>query len=303
MKVFIAGATGAIGHPLVRSLLASGYEVFGMTRSKENASALAHQGAEPVLVDVFDADSVRSSMYRIKPAVVIDQLTSLPKTYSWENMRKASSVDTRTRLEGGANLLTAAQAARVKRYLIQSAAFFYAPAPGLADEDAPFAFDGSPAIAANTRTFAETERRTISATNLESIILRYGFFYGPGTWYDREGNVADQIRKGEFPIIGNGEGVWSFVHVQDAAEATVTALRRGNAGVYNIVDDNPSKESVWLPAFANWLGAPPPPLLAAEVADADSVYMATSLRGAANDKAKRDLQWKPRNLEWLLNLR
>ena len=299
MKVFIAGATGAIGQPLVQGLLAAGHEVFGMTRSKENASTLSRQGAEPVLIDVLDAAAVRSSINSIQPEAVIDQLTSLPKDYTREALQHSAPIDKRTRLEGGENVLAAAQSTGVKRYMIQSAAFFYAPGNGLADENATFAFDGPPSIAGNTRTFDEMEKRTL-ATGLESLILRYGFFYGPRTWYGKNGSVEEQIRNGVFPILGNGEGVWSFVHVEDAADATVKALDSANPGIYNIVDDNPSKVSVWLPAYANWLGAPEPAHLDVEkVSDSNFVYYETHLRGASNAKAKRELSWQPRKLEWL----
>ena len=302
MKVFIAGATGAIGKPLVQGLVSARHTVFGMTRSKENAGALASLGAEAVLVDVFDSPAVHSALGRIKPDVVIDQLTSLPKTYTAESMRNNGDLNRRTHQEGGANVLAAAQSAGVKRFMIQSTAFFYAPGSGLADEDSPFAFDGPPAIASSTEDFAELEKRTQSSSIPEVIILRYGFFYGLGTWYDKDGSIAVQVKNMAFPVIGDGQGVSSFIHIQDAAEATCAALEKGRPGIYNIVDDDPSQQRSWLPAYANWLGAPPPPYLALEdVNEPNFVYYATRLRGASNSKAKKEFQWKPRKLEWLMS--
>jgi 2-alkyl-3-oxoalkanoate reductase len=300
MRILIAGGTGAIGRPLVQCLISAHHDVFGTTRSKENAGFLASQGAEPVVVDVFDAPAVHSAFGRIRPDAVIDQLTSLPKTYSVESLRNNGDINARTHQEGGSNVLSAAQSAGVKRFLIQSAAFFYAPGSGLADEDTAFAFDGPPAVASSTTDFAQLEQRTLSASIPEIIILRYGFFYGPGTWYDREGSIADQVRRQEFPVLGEGEGVSSFIHIQDAADATSSAVEKANPGIYNIVDDDPSAQRTWLPAYANWLGAPPPPFLAlSDVSEPNFVYYATRLRGASNAKAKRELQWKPRKLEWL----
>jgi nucleoside-diphosphate-sugar epimerase len=299
MRILIAGGTGAIGRPLVQCLISAHHEVFGTTRSKENAGFLAGQGAEPVLLDVFNAAAVHSAISRIRPDVVIDQLTSLPKTYSAESLRNNGDINTRTHQEGGSNVLSAAQSVGVKRFMIQSAAFFYSPGSGLADESTALAFDGPPAVASSTRDFAQLEQRTVSASIPEIVILRYGFFYGPGTWYDREGSIADQVRRQEFPVLGEGEGVSSFIHIQDAADATCSALER-DPGICNIVDDDPSAQRTWLPAYANWLGAPPPPFLAlSDVNEPNFVYYATRLRGASNAKAKRELHWTPRKLEWL----
>jgi nucleoside-diphosphate-sugar epimerase len=305
MKVFVAGASGAIGRALTGRLLAAGHEVAGMTRSEAHGQALAEQGVAPVVVDAFDADGLRSALERLRPEVVINQLTALPKTHTPEAMAAAGRLDGRLRREGGANLLAAAQAAQVRRYIVQSTGFFYAPegegaSRSLADERTAFAFDASPAIAAGTRTYADVEHHVFAAADLEGIALRLGFLYGPGTWYDREKNMAERIRRQDFPILGDGQGVWSFVHVEDAAEAALVALDHGQPGAYNIVDDDPSPQAVWLPAYARWLDAPPPPRLSLDrVDDPDAIYYATRLRGASNAKAKRDLAWQPRRLIWL----
>lgn len=218
-------------------------------------------------------------------------------------MRIAAERDREVRLEGGGNVLAAAQTVGVRRYVIQSSAFWYAPGPGAADESVPFAYDATPAIAAGTRLYAELERRVFEAAWTEGIALRYGFFYGPGTWYARDGSMANQVREGSFPIVGNGEGVWPFIHVADAAEATVAALTLGHPGAYNITDDYPSPLAVWLPAFAHWLGAPMPPHIsvekAIETSGPESVYYATRLRAPSNAESKQTLRFRPRPLEWL----
>jgi nucleoside-diphosphate-sugar epimerase len=195
----------------------------------------------------------------------------------------------------------------VRRYLRQSIAFWAAPGPGLADEETPLAFDGSPAVAADARLVAEIEKRLLRTPGIEGIALRYGFFYGPGTWFHPDGDVARQVREQQFPIIGNGEGVASWLHIEDAATATVAAAEQGKPGVYLIADDQPSPRSEWLPAFAKFVNAPPPPRVSIDEAltmegGADAVYYGTRMRGVSNAKAKRELNFYPRRLEWLANV-
>jgi nucleoside-diphosphate-sugar epimerase len=241
---------------------------------------------------------------RVRPEVVIEQLTALPRTYTRESLGAAAALNNRLRLEGAANVLAAAQAAGVRRYLRQSIAFWAAPGPGLADEDTPLAFDGSPAVAADARLVAEIEERLLGDAKIEGIALRYGFLYAPGTWFHPDGDVARQVREQQFPIIGNGEGVASWLHIEDAAIATVAAAQRGRPGVYLIADDQPLARREWLPAFARFVGAPPPPRVSVEEAlkmegGADAVYYGTQMRGVSNAKAKRELNFQPRRLEWL----
>ncbi|QLE45921.1 NAD(P)-dependent oxidoreductase (plasmid) [Nostoc sp. C052] len=306
MKIFVAGATGAIGHPLIAQLLAQGHEVAALTRSLEKGQTLAEQGVELAIADVFDADAVKAAITRVQPEVVIEQLTSLPKTYTSESMSAASALNTRIRREGGANVLAAAQAAGVRRYLRQSIAFWAIPGAGLADEETPLAFDASPAVAADAHIVTEIERHLLETPNLEGIALRYGFLYGPGTWFAPDGDVAQQVRQQQFPIIGNGEGVWSWIHIEDAAIATVAAAERGNPGIYLITDDQPLAVRQWLSAYAQWLNAPPPPQVSVEdtlrISGADAVYYGTQMRGASNAKAKRELNFQSRPLEWMVNI-
>ena len=221
-------------------------------------------------------------------------------------MNAAAPLNTRIRLEGGANVLAAAKAAGVRRFLKQSMAFWAIPGAGLADEETPLSLDASPAVAADTRLVIETERRLLETSNLEGIALRYGFFYGPGTWFNPDGDVAQQVRQQQFPIVGNGEGVWSWLHIEDAALATVAAAEQGNPAIYLIANDRPLAVREWLRAFARWLNAPPPPQVSVEDAlqmegGADVVYYGTQMRGVSNAKAKRELNFQPRSLEWVVD--
>lgn len=303
MKVFVAGGTGAIGRPLIKELQARGHALVALTRTPEKAQALVEQGIEPAIADVFDADAIAAAIRRAQPDVVIEQLTALPRSYTRESMSAAAAFNTRLRLEGGANVLAAARAAGVRRYLRQSIAFWATPGPGLADEETPLALEASPAVAADARVVTELEHRLLGTLDVEGIVLRYGFFYGPGTWFSPEGDVAQQVHKQQFPIIGNGAGVWSWLHIDDAAIATAAAVERGSPGIYLIANDRPLAVCEWLPAFAQWLNAPPPTQISIEAAltgsSADTVYYGTQMRGVSNAKAKLSLQFQPRPLEWV----
>jgi nucleoside-diphosphate-sugar epimerase len=299
MKIFVAGASGAIGRPLIAELVRQGHTVTGLTRSATGAAALTKLGASVAQVDVFDGAALEQSLRACGAEVVIDELTSLPRHPS--QLGEYREADRRLRIEGGGQLLRAALACGVRRYLQQSSGFFLEPGAGLGDESVGLAVQASPGVALAAQTYAELEARLLAA-NLEAVLLRYGFFYGPGTWYHPEGACAEQARRQEIPIIEEGDGVWSWVHIEDAALATVAALT-APPGIYHLVDDNPSPVSVWLPAFALRVGAPPPPHLSVAEARAtlgeDAVYYGTRLRGAANGKAKQLLRFAPRPLDWL----
>jgi nucleoside-diphosphate-sugar epimerase len=305
MKIFVAGGTGAIGRPLVAELLARGHAVVALSRSADKARALTAQGIEPAIADVFDSDAVKAAVGRARPEVVIEQLTALPRTYTRESLSATGDLNNRLRLEGGANVLAAARAAGVRRYLRQSIAFWAVPGPGLADEETPLAFDASPAVAADARVVTELEHRLLGHPGIEGVALRYGFFYGPGTWFNPDGDVARQVRERQFPVIGEGEGVASWLHIEDAAAATAAAAEQGNPGIYLIANDRPHAAREWLPAFARWVDAPPPPRVSVEealqAAGADAVYYGTQMRGVSNAKAKRELNFRPRPLEWFVN--
>lgn len=299
MKVFVSGSSGAIGRPLIEQLTRKGYEVTGMIRSALGADRLRHLGVQPVQVDAFDRAGVRIAIERAEPDVVIDEITSLPK--SPVDLAKALPADRRLRLEGGGNLLAAAEELGVRRYIQQSSGFYLDAQDGLADESAPLRVDAPDNIRESSTMYAELESRVLSSSCLEGTALRYGFFYGPGTWYWTDGAVAELVKERQIPVIGGGLGVWSFVHVEDAAAATVAAID-AEPGIYNVVDDDPEPLARWLPAFARWVGAPEPDQVSAEAALAkvgsEGVYYHTRLSGASNRKAKIVLNFTPRPLIW-----
>ena len=302
MRVLLAGATGAIGRPLIRGLKQNGHSVFCLVRSAESTRILAEMGVEALIGDALDAASVRAAIAQVRPDAVINELTSLPRHYTQAEMKAAAERDSRVRKEGNVNLLAGMRESGVRRYVLQSSGFWYAPGPGLADESSPLAVDASPGVAAGARAYVELESTAFRASEIDCVAMRYGFFYGPGTWYTNAGDMGEQVRRQQVPIIGAGQGVWSFVHIDDAASATVSALECA-PGACNIVDDYPSQQCVWLPAFARACGAQEPFQIsepeALATSGADGVYYATRLRGASNTKARNELNFRPRPLEWL----
>jgi nucleoside-diphosphate-sugar epimerase len=302
MKVFVAGASGAIGRPLVRQLLLAGHEVTGMTRREENAAAIRAAGAEAVVCDVFDAPALQSAVSEAAPEVVIHELTALPPRFDPKS-RDALVPTNRLRTEGTRNLIAAAKAAGARRMVAESVAFVYVPeGDWVKGEDAPAFGDAPGPFGKAGRALADLERQVTGAEGLEGIVLRYGWLYGPGTSYDRKGPQTEEFRKRRMPIVGKGTGTFSFVQVEDAASATVAAVERGEPGAYNVVDDEPAPMSEWMPAFAAAVGAKKPhhvsTWLARLVAGSGVAEIATELRGASNAKAKRELGWQPRYPSW-----
>ena len=301
MRILIAGASGAIGRPLVHRLRVNQHEIFTLTRSRDS-TPWREIGTESIIADALDAASVKAAVGRIRPQAVINELTSLPRHYTRAEITAAAERDRKVRVEGNINLLAALRDAGVRRYLLQSSGFWYAPGAGLADESVPFISSASPGVEAGARTYLELEARASATPGIEFVALRYGFFYGPGTWYTREGDMGNQVRQQQVPIVGDGPGVYSFVHIEDAAGATAAALECP-PGAYNIVDGNPSPQHSWLTALARAAGAPAPPRLSEEEAlralGPDEVYYATRLRGASNEKARRELEFRPRPLAWI----
>ncbi len=303
MKVFLAGATGAIGKRLVPQLVEAGHEVAAITRSKEKLDMLSTLGAEPVLCDVFDAGRLGSVVARIEPNAVINQLTDLPQSLNPRKLAEYYAANNRVRREGTRNLLSAAVGTGVRRFLVQGSAYWYAPMGGpVKTEEAPLYLDAPAPIGPAVETIKEVEDAVLSADGLEGVVLRYGMFYGPGTWYAKDGDVGRRVRKRRYPMIGNGEGTYSFIHVDDAADATVAALEEARPGVYNVVDDEPATAAQWMPVYAEALGAKRPPRVPAFVArqivgDA-IVKWSLGLRGASNAKIKSELGWRPRYASW-----
>jgi len=301
MRVFVAGASGAIGRPLMRQLVAAGHEVTGTTRREERAAEIRAAGATPIVCDVFDRPALEAAVKEAAPQVVVNQLTSLPEDF---NPRKIDYAPTnRARAEGGDNLMKAALAAVARRYVTQSIAFIYAPeGDWVKDEEARPFEDAPPPFDEGERAMLAHERQILGTEGIEGLVLRYGQFYGPGTYYAPGGSIAGQVSKRMLPIIGPGTGVSSFIHVEDAAGATVAALDRGAPGIYNVTDDEPAPVQEWLPFYAEALGAKPPrrvpTWLARIVGGKMAVQFGVHLRGASNAKAKRELGWQPRYPSW-----
>lgn len=303
MKVFVAGASGAIGRPLVRQLVAAGHEVTGMTRREERAAQIREAGAAAVVCDAFDAAALETAIREAAPEVVVHALTSLPPRIDYKGKGDPLGPTNRVRSEGTRNLVAAARAAGARRLVAESVAFLYAPeGEWLKDEEASL-FVGAPAPFGDAvDALADLERQVTGAEGIEGLVLRYGWLYGPGTYFDRDGSQTEEVLKRRAPIVGKGTGTFSFLHVEDAAAATVAAVERGAPGVYNVVDDEPAPYREWLPVFAEAIGAKRPrrvPVwLARLVAGPAAAAMAVGLRGASNAKAKRELGWEPRHPSW-----
>jgi nucleoside-diphosphate-sugar epimerase len=301
VNVFVAGATGAVGRPLVAQLVDAGHRVTGTTRSPEKAAALRGMGAEPAVCDALNAADLREAVLRTEPEVIVHQLTALPQSY---DPRKIDYGPTnRLKREGTRNLIEAGLAAGARRLISQSIAFLYAPEGAMvADESARPWEDAPPPFRVGVEAALEHERATLETPGIEGVVLRYGQFYGPGTYYASDGNIAREVRRRRFPVVGSGEGTFSFIHADDAAASTVAALDHGDPGIYNVTDDEPAPLHEWLPLYADLLGAKPPrrvpKFLARIVAGRFATIMATDLRGASNAKARRKLGWQPRYASW-----
>ena len=298
MRVFLAGAAGVIGRRLAPLLLAAGHEVIGTTRSAARASELEQLSVQAAVVDVFDAGALRAAVLAARPDAVIHQLTALPQRLDTRRPERTFAANDRIRTEGTRNLLAAAAAAGVGRVIAQSIAFVYAPGPpgtihGEDDELVPAA------ASATAGAVAELERMVSEAAG---VVLRYGFFYGPGSGISREGAFGQDVRRRRLPVVGRGEGVWPLIHVDDAAAATVAALAHEGPAVFNVIDDHPAPVAEWLPGFAAALGAPRPlrvPAFAARLIGGEyAVQTMTALQGASNARARRELGWAPRYTSW-----
>jgi nucleoside-diphosphate-sugar epimerase len=303
MRVLVAGASGAMGRQLLPRLVAAGHEVFGMTRSESNKAALSELGAVPLVADALDRTQVEAAVQAASPDVIVHQLTAIGQIDPRHFDRSFAPTD-RLRIEGTDNLLAAGHAAGVRRLVAQSnGAFTYARTGGpVKSEQDPL--DPSPVgrMAPMIAAVGHLERAVLGADWTEGIVLRYGAFYGPGTSMAPGSEQFEVIRKRKFPVVGEGGGVWSFVHVADAAEATVAAVHNGARGIYNIVDDDPAPVADWLPELARMLGAKKPmrvPRFVGRLAAGEAgVVLMTELRGASNAKAKRELGWSPAHPTW-----
>jgi 2-alkyl-3-oxoalkanoate reductase len=311
MKIFVAGATGALGRALVPQLVARGHEVVGMTRSASKQDLVRNLGARPVVADALDPDAVAQAVASAEPEVIVHQLTALSGEMSARDMRhpersSAAIMTNRLRTEATDHLLAAGRAVGARRVVAQSfAAFRFARTGGPVQTEAdPLDPDPPGALATVQAGFLYLEKAVTTIEWGEGLVLRYGGFYGPGTGISLapDAVMAAPVRKRRFPIVGDGGGVHSHIHIDDAAAATVAAVEHGRPGIYNIVDDEPAPVREWLPVLARALDAKPPRriprwlgrLAAGEMA----TIMMTEVRGASNEKAKRELGWKPRYASW-----
>jgi nucleoside-diphosphate-sugar epimerase len=296
MRVFVAGASGAIGIPLVAQLVEAGHEVVGSFRSAGNAERLRTLGAEPVMLDLLDPAAVRQAVLAARPDAVIHQATALANARFFRNLDRAFAQTNRLRTAGTDALLAAAREAGVRRFVAQSfASYRYAPEGGpVKTEDAPLDPDPPASARETNQAMSHLDR---AVTEAGGIALRYGGFYGAAN-----DGLVGPVRKRQYPVVGDGAGISSFIHVDDAAAATVLALGHDGPAIYNIVDDDPAPMSVWLPALASALGAKPPrhiPVwLARLIAGNGMVKMAAQSRGASNAKAKAELGWTLRYPSW-----
>lgn len=305
MKVFLAGAGGAMGRQLIPRLVADGHEVVGMTRSEGKHDLVRSLGARHVAADALDAEAVSLAVAAAEPEVILHELTSIPGNLEPRHFDRDFAATNRLRTEGTDNLLAAARAVGARRFIAQSyASWPYARTGGpVKSEEDPLDPDPPDQFRNSLRAIEHLEAAATSAAPIEGLVLRYGGFYGPYTSAGRpEGEQIEAIRKRKFPVVGDGQGVWSFVQIEDAAAATAAAVTKGSPGIYNIVDDDPAPVSEWLPAFAAAVGAKPPRRvprwLGRLVAGEAAVVMMTEIRGASNAKAKRELGWQPRYASW-----
>jgi 2-alkyl-3-oxoalkanoate reductase len=304
MRIFLAGATGALGSRLVPMLLAAGHEVTGTTRTSAKAAALRAAGAEPAIADGLDRDAIVAAVAAARPDVIVHQLTGLSGMRGLRNFDRVFELTNRLRTEGTENLLAGAREAGTRRFVAQSyAGWPYARTGGpVKTEDDPLDPDPVPSMSRTLAAIRRLEEAVTGTEGIDGLALRYGGFYGPGTGLAPGGEQLEVIRKRRWPIVGDGAGVWSFVHIDDAAAATLAAIERGAPGVYNVVDDDPAAVREWLPALAAAAGAKPPrrlPRGVARIVAGDGIAtMMTESRGASNAKARRELGWQPAHPSW-----
>lgn len=304
MRIFVAGATGAVGRPLVSALIAAGHSVTGLTRTAAKAEILNRLGAEPAVADGLDEAAIRAAVGSAKPDAVIHEMTELTGTTDLRHFDRTFASSNRLRTQGTDILLAAAREAGARRFIAQSfCGWPYARTGGAIKTEADELDPEPPAEMRPTlEAIRYLEERVTNSAAPQGIVLRYGAFYGPDTgMLDRA--MMEQISLRRVPLIGDGGGWWSFVHVDDAAAATVRAIDRGKSGnIYNIVDDDPAEVRAWLPALAAMLGARPPfhlpAWIARLVAGGHLVSMMTRVRAGSNAKAKADLDWRPAYPSW-----
>ena len=303
MRVLVAGASGAVGIRLIPMLAARGHEVTGITRSPSKADVLRRLGAEPLVVDALDASALRNAVLNARPEVVVHEMTALGNASDLRHFNRAFAQTNRLRTEGLDHLVAAARESGAKSFVAQSYCgwpFARVGGPVKTEEDP---LDSAPPreLRNSLRAIRHLESVLGNATDLRGVVLRYGSFYGPGSGVF-DGSALDQVRRRLFPVIGDGGGWWSFLHLDDAAEATTCAVESRAPGLYNIVDDEPAPVREWLPALAAMIGAKPPRhiprWLARILAGEHMVVLMTEARAGSNAKARRELGWRPAHASW-----
>jgi len=303
MKVFVAGATGVMGRALLPRLRSAGHEVVGMTRSQDKCAEVRALGGIAVVADALEAAQVAAVVARAKPDVIVHQLSAIG-AMDMRHFDRSLAPTNQLRTAGTDHLLAAGHAVGVKRFVAQSyTSWPYARIGGpIKDESAPLDPQPARSMRQSSAAIRHLEETVMGATWTEGIVLRYGAFYGPGTSLSEGGEQFELVRRRRYPVVGNGAGIWSFIRVEDAADATIAAVEHGVRGIYNIVDDDPAPVAEWLPALADTLGAPKPMrlprLLGRLLAGEAATVMMTEIRGASNSKAKRVLDWQPRHPSW-----
>ncbi len=298
MKVFLAGATGAIGTRLVPLLVRAGHTVTGATRHRDKAESIRAAGAFPAVVDALNPRAVLEAVQRAEPDVIIHQLTAIPARFNMRHFDQAFALTNRLRSAGTDHLLVAARAVGCRRVIAQSyAGWPYARTGGwVKTEEDPLMSSPEPAWRQSLRAILHVESAVLEERTMEGFVLRYGAFYGPGTSLGRGGALLEEIRRRRLPLIGKGTGHWSFIHIDDAAAATLAAVEANVPGLYNVTDDEPAPVSAWLPFLAEVLGAKAPrripPWLGRMAIGPHGVALMTEGRGASNQKAKSLLRWK-----------
>ena len=304
MRIFVAGAAGALGKQLIPRLVENGHEVTGMMRSESKSPVVEELGATPIVADGLNPEQVANAVAEANPEVIVHELTALSGNPDMRHWDRYFELTNRLRTEATDHLLAASRAVGVKRFVAQSYAGWPYARSGAEVKDEEDRLDPHPvpAMRQSFDAIRYLEDTVTGAEWTEGIVLRYGGFYGPGTSLWPEGEIDELLQKRRFPVVGDGTGIWSFVRIDDAASATVAAIENGKRGIYNVVDDSPEPVSEWLPGIAEALGAKPPRhvprwlgrLLAGEVV----AVMMTEIRGASNEKAKRELGWSPKYPSW-----
>jgi 2-alkyl-3-oxoalkanoate reductase len=304
MRIFVAGASGAVGKHLVALLVASGHQVVAATRTSNKQAGLRAAGAEPVMLDVLDREAVMYAVTAARPDVVMHQATALAGVRSFKNFDREFAVTNALRMDGTRYLIAAAHAAGARRFVAQSFTGWPNVREGgrIKTEEDPLDPRPPRMMTRTLHAIRQLEGAVSGVPGMTGIVLRYGSFYGQGTSLGIKGEITELVRRRKFPIVGGGTGVWSFTHIEDAAVAARLAAERAPGGIYNVVDDEPAEVAVWLPYLAHAIGARPPfrvPawLVRPIVGDA-LVAMMTSVRGSSNAKAKRELGWQPVYASW-----